>query len=277
MRNPGLTLVFSNDNITFMHKEEPHNCPNIDELLVKTGLNIEKFGLQVIMVKETSYLPAFAYSVGLWQNYKHPEVICFGLSIDLMHAIINDVAEIIKQGQRIEVGKSYSNIFKNSSAEFLTVDPDNIKDYFGVAIRHYNHDHFPATQLVWTDRNDRFPWENEFEERFVYKQPLLDRNTTFKFREEKNLAVFTTRQWVDVGQPILRVVHDHDGDWQFLTGDQLPEDIRLVAIEEIVRNDLTLNKIFNLDYGESADRSHVGGEWIRSKEDNEEDENEFTQ
>lgn len=257
-----------------MHNEEPHNCKSIDDLLADTVLNIEKYGLQVISVKGSAYLPSFTYSIGLWQTYRHPELICFGLSTDLMHALINDVAAIIKQGEHIEAGKPYYNIFKNSPAEFLTVDPDNINDYFGVAIRHYKHDEFPAIQLVWTDRNNKFPWQEGFEEVFIHKQPLLDRNTAFKFREAKNLGIFTTRQWLDLKRPILRVVHDHDGDWQFLTGDQLPEDIRLVALDQMVQRDITLNEVFDLDYGKAAERSHIGDKWIRSEADEDEDEEE---
>jgi hypothetical protein len=37
-----------------------------------------------------------------------------------------------------------------------------------------------------------------FDEEFIYRQPLLDRNADFKFREADNLAVFTTRQWIEV-------------------------------------------------------------------------------
>jgi hypothetical protein len=73
-----------------------------------------------------------------------------------------------------------------------------------------------ASQLVWTDRNGNYPWDKDYEEEFIYRQPLLDRNANFKFREAKNVAVFTTRQWLDEKKPILRVVHDADGDWQFL-------------------------------------------------------------
>ncbi len=75
-------------------------------------------------------------------------------------------------------------------------------------------------------------WDIGFEDEFVYRQPLLDRNASFKFREAKNLGVFTTRQWLDEKKPVLRVVHDEDGDWQFLTGDQLQEDARIVALEQ---------------------------------------------
>ncbi|NML23824.1 DUF4262 domain-containing protein [Pseudoflavitalea sp. G-6-1-2] len=250
-----------------MQNEELHNCRDVNALLKQTSMNIEKFGLQVIQVKATSYLPSFAYSTGLWQSYKHPEVICFGLSIELMHQLINDLADLIRQGEEFTIEKSYSSIFQSSQAAFLRVAPENIGDYFTLSMRYYGNVEFPAIQLVWTDRNNNFPWENDFEEEFLHRQPLLDRNNTFKFREAKNLGIFTTRQWLDLEQPILRVVHDHDGDWQFLTGDQLPEDIRLVCLEEMVQKDQTLNELFSLDYGESAERLFVGDKWIRYKEE----------
>jgi hypothetical protein len=102
---------------------------------------------------------------------------------------------------------------------------------------------------------------------------LLDRNASFKFRESKNLAVFTTRQWLDFQQPIVEVVHDHNGDWQFLTGDQGFEDMKMITLHQIVQRDPTLNEVFNLDYGEAANRTAIGGKWLRSKiEENEEEE-----
>lgn len=60
------------------------------------------------------------------------------------------------------------------------------------------------------------------------------------------------------------MVHDEDGDWQFLTGDQMPDDIKLVALEQMTLRDNTLNEIFDLDFGEEAEREFVGAEWTRS-------------
>jgi hypothetical protein len=248
-----------------MTEENEHNCIGEDDLFEQTSINIDKFGLQVIMVNSTRYNPSFAYSIGLTKVYDHPEIICFGLPNDLGHAIINDIAAIIKNGETFQSRKIYSEIFKNSKAAFLNVDRLNLEDYFGVAFRYYKNSNFEALQLVWTDRNDKFPWEENFEEAFLYKQPLLDRNADFKFNEPKNLTVFTTRQWVDEQKPILRVVHDDDGDWQFLTGDQNPEDIKIVALEQLVFRDKTLNELFDLEYGEEAERACVGGRWHRSK------------
>jgi hypothetical protein len=241
--------------------EEEHNCRDDN----RTTWDIEKFGLSVIIIESTDYLPSFAYSIGLWQKFKHPEIICFGLRNETFHSIINDVADIVKSGETIEENKIYKDIFENSRAEFLKVDDRNLSNYFGTAINFYKTEEFPALQLVWTDRKDKFPWETDFENEFIYKQPLLDRNADFKFREVKNLATFTTKQWIEQQKPILRVVHDNDGDWQFLTGDQLPEDIKIVALEELILQDKTLNEIFDLDYGERAEREFIGGQWKRNK------------
>jgi hypothetical protein len=255
-----------------MDKKKEHNCISKDELLVQTKANIDKYGLQIIMVSGSGYTHSFAYSIGLFDTYKQPEIICFGLPGKLGYEIINDVADFIKKGEVIKTYTNYGNIFKDSRAEFLPVDESNIDDYFGAALNYYDKIKFPAVQLVWTDRNDKFPWEEDFEEKFLHGQPLLDRNVDFKFREAKNLGVFTTKQWLDLDKPILRVLHEIDGDWQFLTGDQMPDDITLVALEQMVNRDKTLNEVFDLDYGYSMDREFIGGEWTKTKLEDDDEE-----
>lgn len=86
------------------------------------------------------------------------------------------------------------------------------------------------------------------------------------------MAIFTTRQWLQENKPILRFVHNYDGDWQFLTGDQTLADANIVALEEMTKRDPTLNEIFNLNYGEAADRSFIGDKWIRSVSETDEEE-----
>ncbi|WP_293946979.1 MULTISPECIES: DUF4262 domain-containing protein [unclassified Sphingobacterium] len=235
-----------------------------DNSYKQSRANVEKFGLEVINVVASNYLPSFSYSIGLTQTYQHPEIICIGLSMKLAHIIINDVADLIKHGQGIESNKVYTNIFNNSKAMFLNVDPRNIADYFGNGLNYYRGKEFDALQLIWTDHNDKFPWEEGFEEEFLYAQPLLDRNADFKFYESKNMTAFTTRQWLEESKPILRVVHDHDGDWQFLTEDQMSDDIRIVALEELIKRDHSLNDLFDLDYGEEAERKTIAEKWTRS-------------
>jgi len=82
------------------------------------------------------------------------------------------------------------------------------------------------------------------------------------------LTTFTTRQWLDENKPILRVVHDNDGDWQFLTDDQKQEDIKIVALEQLINHDNTLNELFDLEYGEEAERDSIEKKWTRRKIEN---------
>ncbi|GAB2669473.1 hypothetical protein GCM10027036_23730 [Flavihumibacter cheonanensis] len=226
--------------------------------------DIKKYGLAVIMMEATDYLPSFAFTIGLWKNFNHPELISFGLPINTLHSILNLGGALVKKGVCFQVEVNYDDFFENGSSQFVQVDPECIKDYFGYAIWFNQTSNFPAMQLVWTDRQNRYPWEDGFEEEFKFIQPLLDRNAAFKFLEEKNLGVFTTRQWLEEKKPILRVVHEEDGDWQFLTGDQIPEDIRIVALEQMTIHDPTINELFNLEYGQVAERAFVGDKWIRS-------------
>lgn len=242
-----------------MTKDSNHNCRNENE----TRDHIEKYGCSVIMIEASDYNPSFAYSIGLWEKFKHPEIIALGLNLKTLQAIINDAAEIVKQGEKIEIGKNYDEIFENSGAKFIHVLPGYIENYFGYALDFYDLTELPAIQLTWTDRNEKYPWDPEFEEEFKFKQPLLDRNLDFKFREEKNLSIFTTRRWLEENKPILRVIHDYDGDWQFLTGDPYPEDIQVVALEQMTKRDTTLNENFDLEYGESAERDFIGDKWRR--------------
>jgi hypothetical protein len=41
----------------------------------------------------------------------------------------------------------------------------------------------------------------------------------------------------------------------------MPEDIRIVALKEFISGDHTLNQLFDLEYGEAAEREFIGGQW----------------
>jgi hypothetical protein len=49
------------------------------------------------------------------------------------------------------------------------------------------------------------------------------------------------------------------------------EDMKIVSLEQLVSRDNTLNELFDLDYGEEAERESIGGRWTRSKFENEEE------
>ncbi len=90
------------------------------------------------------------------------------------------------------------------------------------------------------------------------------------FADPKNVAVFTTKQVMRLGQPILHVSHDEDdGAWQFHTGvEQLSEnDAMIVALSEIVEHDQSISELADLPCGWFADRDAVGNSGGGHKDD----------
>lgn len=80
-----------------------------------------------------------------------------------------------------------------------------------------------------------------------------------------NQAVFTSKQAVD-GTPILLVIHDEDGEWQFLTGDTITEaDIMLVSVAQIIQLDGTLKQVLEIEKGISVTRQTVGDRWVAQR------------
>lgn len=246
-----------------MNQDHKSHDKEAEEAITST---VEKHGWFVAKFKATNYQPSFAYTIGLWKNFGHPELIVFGLGINSLQGLLNAIGEYIQKGESIEAGKYYDDFIDGHLSTFLEVHPSSIKDYFGYGMWFNEYKEFKALQMVWPDRQNHFPWDEEAEQNFRFTQPLLDRNHSFKFPEEKNLAVFTNKQHLEENKPILYVIHEEDGDWQFLTGDELSEsDAKVVALEQMVKRDPSLNELFNLERGEEAERSSLQAKWIRNK------------
>lgn len=50
------------------------------------------------------------------------------------------------------------------------------------------------------------------------------------------------------------------------------EDAKLVALEQMTIKDKTLNEVFDLEYGEEAEREFIGGKWTRNMVEIDDDE-----
>lgn len=224
--------------------------------------NIEKFGCHLTLIEADNYLPAFVYSIGLFKKYRHPEIICFGLKTDVMKSMINHACDLIKNGEVIMPDKLYSEFLEGYKIQFLQVDKDYYHNYVGYAGVFYDMTFdFPLLQLVWPDKQHNFPWDKDFNIDWIFKQPLLDRNTDFKFYEERRLGVFTTKQAFN-GDTILYVYHNEDGNWQFHTSlEPNLDDLMVVALEEITKLDPTINEIYYLQYGWRAWRDNKEAVW----------------
>lgn len=224
--------------------------------------DIQEYRMHITYVETDDYNPRFGYSIGLFKEFHHPELIIIGLDSESTGAILNNARKEIEKGIKFIEGVTYHGFLHELPVQFVEVKKEHYPDYLGYAGWYNNNSiNFPSLQIVWPDKQGRFPWDDGFNENFKFKQPLLDRNVNFKFLEERNLGVFTTSD-VLKGKPIKFVYHNEDGDWQFHS-EQDPNinNAKIVCLDELVKMDPTLNDIYYLNYGEAAKRIEIGGDW----------------
>lgn len=135
--------------------------------------DVVEYGLHVLYVLEDDDGPGFGYSVGLYHNYKHPEIIVIGLTQELTHNIINDMASEIKAGKIYKVGEYASGILDGFDRYFLPVDKSNYREYVGYANWFYERHEFPLIQCVYPTTKGIYPWEEAWPDSIKNLQPLL--------------------------------------------------------------------------------------------------------
>jgi hypothetical protein len=134
--------------------------------------DINEVGWHVIMIPEDDEGPSFAYSIGLFRTFGHPEVIVFGLDLEVMHQMINLIGEEVRRGRRFADGEAASGILEGYDVRFLRVARRRYPEHLGYARWFYEGDDFPALQCLWPDRQGRFPMDAGYPEPLRARQPV---------------------------------------------------------------------------------------------------------
>jgi hypothetical protein len=95
---------------------------------------IETIGWNVTNVFKTEgdHGPEWSYSTGLFHSFGHPEVLVFGLALDNMQKIINNIGLEIRAGKRFDVGAEYFGMLANYGCRFREVDTAHYRAYLGL-------------------------------------------------------------------------------------------------------------------------------------------------
>jgi hypothetical protein len=221
-----------------------------DESEAKLLADVKDPGWHVIGVTEDDEGPGFAYTIGLLHSYRHPEIIIFGLDVPILWRIVNVIGEKVKQGEKFENNQEGEDILEGYLVFFRLVQKRHYREYLGYARWFYEGDAFPALQCVWPDKANRYPWHPDASELFRQRQPVLYDPAAWRFQEASNRAVFTTKQVIQAGLPVLLVSHETDGDWQFLCGTtNRVEDGAVVCLGAMLKRDQSLKELADLPEG----------------------------
>ena len=136
--------------------------------------NIRKHGCQIVGIPDGN--PPYHFSIGLFANYGHAELIIFGLRSDTAMTIINDVRDRVAGGHKFVDGDICDDILEGGyEICFWDVPLSAYENHLGTALWFYAKSPrpFPCLQIIWQDRNKRFPWEAGCVPEMRADQPLL--------------------------------------------------------------------------------------------------------
>ena len=109
--------------------------------------------------------PEFAYSIGFTETLKQPEFIIFGLPGETANAILWAVFHSLKSGRVPVDGERWPDLVEGYDCVIRRVHPTQVtREYLNSAIWYWGDpavrgEPLTAYQIVWPDRDGRFPWD----------------------------------------------------------------------------------------------------------------------
>ncbi len=135
--------------------------------------DVAQSGWHVVGVPEWGSTPGWAFSVGLYHSFQHPEIVLFGLPIDAMQQIINNIAEDIRAGASFAAASESTDILEGYTCRLERVEKCWYRPLLGYATWFYRGTDFPVIQCLWPDRDGALPDDLAFDPDLVGLQPLL--------------------------------------------------------------------------------------------------------
>jgi len=146
---------------------------NLDDSDRKLLSDIERVGWHVVMIQEYDSIPGWAFSVGLFKTFNHPEIVVFGLPLELSGQVINGIGTDIQRGITFNPSQEYRDILEDVLCTFRPVTQRWYPPFLGYAEWYYRGDDFPVLQCIWPDKQQHYPWQPEFNKAWLRAQPLL--------------------------------------------------------------------------------------------------------
>ncbi len=135
--------------------------------------DIDRIGWHVVMIPEENGEPGWSFSVGLFKSFRHPEIVVFGLPLELSGQVINGIGSDVQKGIAFEAGQEYGDILEGVLCTFRSVATRWYRPFLGYAAWYYEGLNFPVLQCIWPDKEQHYPWEPEFKQAWVWAEPLL--------------------------------------------------------------------------------------------------------
>jgi hypothetical protein len=231
---------------------------------------VARRGWTVVSVPDEGLRPAYAYTVGLWHSFAHAEASVFGRDETEMERWLDTVGGQVEAGRVLRPGSgghppTPGDRQGDDVLGAVEVFPRPAlaswhRHLFGAALAFYRGQPVPMLQLVWADEDGVLPWEPGCAKPCLAAQPWLwDRVTAapspagWAFPVSPAALVLTTKAIAFDGAAVSGVVHDEEGEWQFLDDPAVDmEDLTIVHLAHVVGSRPELGAVGDLPSGFEA-------------------------
>ena len=130
--------------------------------------NIKNIGYHISAIMEEENFTPFAYSTGIFENFKIPELFISGLGPNLSGEIIKNYAEKYKF-KKVPINKKIVNLTDRFPICFIKVSNKDLTEYVLTSVKFYENRNYDYLQLVFPDLNGNFPNETNYD----YDQKII--------------------------------------------------------------------------------------------------------
>jgi hypothetical protein len=268
---------------------------DLDDRDRKAISDVQQYGVHVVLVSdsfpctcanhdehahaEPSGEPDFAYTVGLWHQRRHPELLMSGLpNPKVMHRALNDLSAWVAKGEVLRPGVLYEDVLGGVpvTVEELT---EEARARMVTWSAWFHRRDVPALQVVWPDLEGVFAWQGAapvVDERQPprWRVPgprrgALAPEPSWPFPVGRDALAFTCTHVVEGEAPALYVQRDADDerveDWSVSCGEDHEGTGELVMahLSHLVVRSPGLREVADLRLGQWARREDARSPWQR--------------
>ncbi|MEF3083613.1 DUF4262 domain-containing protein [Luteimonas sp. SMYT11W] len=135
--------------------------------------DIANFGWHCVNIHPEGEHVGYAFTVGLFKTYGHPELIIFGLSAKVAHQMLSIAADAAKSGAPIDLTKPTDALLNDYMCCFVEVPLSQYYEHVGFCRWYYHGNGFPLYQVVWPSLDGMYPWHDHASSNFQAAQPVI--------------------------------------------------------------------------------------------------------
>lgn len=135
--------------------------------------DIEQNGIQIVFDEDEEAQSSRAFTLGLWHTQKQPEIVVLGLPEELAERVLELVIDDVEDGVFCAAEQKREGIVHGYPVWFGKVTTDQVRALLPEIAHAYGSADVPVLQLVYPDKQGRWPWDADVRDGFRDAQPVL--------------------------------------------------------------------------------------------------------